>query len=82
MLQNEQIGNFDLVSSEEVKKSYMVVVMDALGVVVNSKIFIFCLAVVVLAIIGYLWLIFRYNRKLRRKNKVTNILDFKKNKPL
>ena len=82
MLQNEQIGNFDLVSSEEVKKSYMVVVMDALGVVVNSKIFIFCLAVIVLAIIGYLCLIFRYNRKLRRKNKVTNILDFKKNKPL
>lgn len=79
---NEKINTFDLVSAEEVKKSYLVVLLDGLSYITKSKAFAVCLVLVILAILGYIYLTVRYNLKLRKKRKKSNVVSFKKNKHL
>jgi len=75
--QGEKIASMNLVSSETIKKSYVLAVFKILKTIFGSKIFIISACAILLLLVSYIFYTLQYNRKRRKKGKPRKIINFK-----
>lgn len=78
MYGGEKLLTFNLVSSENLEKNYILVIFSFLHVIFSSRIFMIAFCIFLLVLSSYIVLVLRYNSRKRKKNKVVNINKFKK----
>lgn len=76
--EGEKIKSIPLCSSQDFKKSYLLVAFDFLRKVFTSKIFIFSICAFSAILILYILYVIKYNMKMKRKNKIIKLSKFKK----